>query len=243
MHGVFSNSILNFIKYNKDTHKQEQKLEFYFDVNTALYLCNLITSGRLDRTIATAAQTQTFEGKPINDFTSYFTEIGGINCKDSAKWAKYNEIFPWLAQGSSVSRQFKIQKSNLYKYMFRIEYGNGTVNEKGLIAPNGKPSISLNVPVSERDAIAMAMTIQMELQAYRNQFYQMFANKLFPGQKCNVYTPQNNSGNKYGNNTNANAGNIVNMPQQQYQQPQPMATNSGYDGFVPAIDDDEVPFR
>lgn len=235
---------MNFIKYNSNTHKQEQKLEFYFDFNTALYLCNLITSGRLDRTIAAAAQSKTFDGKPVNDFTSYFTEMGGINCKDHAKWAKYNEIYPWLTQGSSVSRQFKIQKSSLYKYMFRLEYGNGTVNEKGLIVPTGKSEVALNVPITEKDAIAMALTIQMEMQAYRNQFYQLFASKLFPGQKCNVYERKQDNGhntNASSNNSGGGNGNVVNMPNSRaYNNAPRMAAN---DGFVPVTNDDELPFK
>ncbi len=212
---------MNFIQYDEASHKQTQKLEFYFDFNTALYFCNLITSGRLDKAIAMAAQTNSFDGKPVNDYTSYFTEMGGTNCKDRTKWEKYHATFSWLSEGASISRQFKVQKGNKCKYVFRIEYGNGTINEKGLIVPTGKSSAYINVPVTEKDAIAMALTIQMEMQAYRNQFYMTFASKLFPGQKCNTFErkPQEQGGN-------------LNF-----------ASSSPGDGFVPTTPQDDVPFR
>ena len=179
---------INFAQYDEKTHKQTQLLEYYFDFSTALYLSNLILSGRLDRMIKEAEHEGTFKGRPVNDYTSYFEDLSGVNCEDNAdKWNKYKARFGWLNEHSSVSRQFKVQKSSKYKYMFRLEYGNGKKEGTGIIKPIEACKTYIQIPLTEKDAIAFAKTIEMDLAAYRTQYYIKFADKLFNGQKCEVY--------------------------------------------------------
>ncbi len=176
---------INMIQYDENTHAQKQKLEFYLDFPDAMVLCNEITSGRLDIKMARAAKEGSFEGRPINDYTAYWQNLGG-KAKPSEK---DRETYNWLEPGSALSRQLKIQKSTKYKYMIVGEYGKGKVGPTGLIIPDGSRKAYVQVPVNESDALGLALTLVQHMNAYWNQYYARFSDALFPQQGCNVFTP------------------------------------------------------
>ena len=176
---------INMIQYSEKTHEQTQKLEFFLTFADALVLCNEIISGRLDMKIAKAAKEGKFDGRAINDFTAYWNNLGG-KAHPSEKDFKN---FKWLSQGDALSRQLKIQKSTKYKYMIVGEYGKGRVGDTGLIIPEGNRQAYIQIPVSENDALGLALTLQMHISAFWNQYYNKFANDLFPNQTCNLFIP------------------------------------------------------
>lgn len=195
---------INFVQYDEVSKKQTRKLECYLSIEEALTFSNLILSGRLDRIIKEAKTTGKFEEKEVNDYTSYYTVMGGIvydNKPDRFKADK--EKHPWLnSQNDSISRQFKVLVSNKYKYVLRCEYGIGKRNEKGLIVPQGKTQEYIQIPLSEYDAIAMAKSIEMNIQGYINMFYLRFSEKMFPKLDCKLFEADPNY---YGNTGNATA--------------------------------------
>lgn len=178
--------LINMCQYDEKTHKEKMRLEFYLDFPSALYLAELIRSGRLEKMMNDAAKTGVFEGQKVNDYTSYFTNMGGTK-PSSPKHAKYQELFDWLPQNKCVSKILKVQKSTKYKFMIRGEYGLGAENETGLIVPNGKPKAFLQVPFAEKDALAFALLINIHIQAYTGQFYATYKEMLFPSQQCRVF--------------------------------------------------------
>lgn len=194
--------LINMCAYDPSTHKEKQRFEFYLDFGDALFLAEEIRSGRLDRTIAEAAKTGTFDGKPINEYTAYYTNMGGTK-PSSAKHEKYRDQFDWLSKDKCVSKVFKIQKSSKYKYLIRGEYGLGNENEKGLIVPDGTPKAYIQIPFTEKDSLVFARTLDIHIQAFLAQFYSTFAEKLFPTQECRVFeaNPQKNSDNEANKKT------------------------------------------
>lgn len=185
---------MNFCSYDGQTHKQKEKLEIYLDMDRALVLADDILSGRLDETIRQAKATGKFEGQPVNNYTSYFQDMGGIVFNrngrfDEVRFNKYKKSYNWMVQDKAISRQFKVQESTKYKYMFRAEYGLGNVNQTGLIVPEGKAKTYVQVPLTDENAKVFALAIKTHINAYWNQYYNEFRDKLFPNQKCVVFEP------------------------------------------------------
>jgi len=185
---------INFCSYDEKTHKQKNKLEIYLDMDRAMVLADDILSGRLDETIKNAKATKTFEGRPVSNYTSYFVDMGGIvfnrNGKlDEARFNKYKTSYDWIVKDKAISRQLKLQESTKYKYMLRAEYGLGNVNQTGLIVPEGNAKAYVQVPLTAENSYAFALAIKTHINAYWNQYYVKFGDKLFPSQKCVVFEP------------------------------------------------------
>lgn len=210
---------ISMVRYNETTKKQELKLDFYLDFKDALALSHQILYGILDRKIREAKQTGLFEGNKINDYTSYWSNMGGT--KEAKK--RDAEEFNWVEVGKPISKQLKIQNSTKYKYILRGEYGKGTIGDTGLIMPNGKAEAYIMIPLSESDAIGLAKTIEVHIQAYWNQFYSNYSKVLFPMQDCTVFEakPSNQqeqsvqrssaaTANKPSNNVNQSSSNLNN---------------------------------
>lgn len=187
---------INFGQNDKTTNKQLCRLDMYVDISKALALCEMMITGVLDGRIYAAEQTGKFNGREVNAYTSYWTDMGGINFhnKDGSfntfKQKQYDKMkndFSWITQDKDVSRQLKIQKSTAYKYVLRAEYGLGHADENGLIVPDGRPMAALQVPMSEDAVFEFATMLRAHIQAYYSQYYAKFGDTLFTNQKCNVY--------------------------------------------------------
>lgn len=191
---------INFINYDKKTNKQKDKLEIYMDLWKAVAFADDILSGRFDAFIA-SAEGKSFINDPytgqsigVNAYTSYFTDMGGIKYHmhgkvDEARYNKLKSQFDWVDKSKDISRQLKVQKSTKYKYMLRAEYGLGHEDSNGLIVPEGKACVAVQVPLTQGNAIEFANAIKMSVSAYMNQYYAKYNDKLFANQKCNVFTP------------------------------------------------------
>ena len=191
---------INFINYDTTTNKQKEKLELYIDLWKAVAFADDILSGRLDTLIkeskASGFLKDPYTGKSskVNGYTSYFTDMGGIKFHKGGfnedKFNKFKKDFAWAEKDKDVSRQLKVQESTKYKYMLRAEYGLGKEDENGLVVPEGLAKVSSQVPLTQGNAIELALAIKMSVEAYLNQYYAKFNGELFPNQKCKVFSPK-----------------------------------------------------
>ena len=186
LNGAFSIGKLqmNFIEYDEQTNKQTKKLDLYIDALLAVSLAERILNGEFQRYVAEVKTS----GK-ATQWTSYFTDMGGISeDKVAAKFDEFAEKYPFLKKGDAISRQLKVQTGNKYPWVLRAEYGPGKSSDKGLIVPNGNPPMVINIPMDDDSLRKIAVAIKYSYQAYLNQYYNKFSDKLFPNDKVNVFT-------------------------------------------------------
>lgn len=184
----FNKVHINFVNYDGQTKKQTRSLSIYLDIGKTLLLCNDILSGKLSALVKKAKETGNFNGAPANDFTAYFLDLGGVNeQKVASKIGEMQQKHPWLQTGNALSRQFKIQAGQKMPWVFRAEYGPGRSNETGLIVPVGKAEEAVTVPISNEDLKIFALTVQMHLQAYYNQFYSKLSPTLYKDEQINLF--------------------------------------------------------
>lgn len=178
----------NFISYDEQTKKQTKNLGVYMGLDKALLLCNEILSGKLSAMVSKARAENSFNGAPLNDFTSFFTEMGGTaEAGVQKKFDHYKAKHPWLQPGMAISRQFKIQAGQKVPWIFRVEYGPGRSNDTGLIAPTGKPEEFVNVPLTNESLKMFALVLQCHIQAYYNQFYAKLSPVLYQNESIKVF--------------------------------------------------------
>lgn len=174
---------INFVKY--DDSGITEKIDIYIDLPKALLLCNDILSGKLAKTVALALKEGKFENKPVNDYTSYFVNMGGKN-EEAAK----------REDGMALSKQFKIQKGNKVPWIFRAEIGPGKSNETGLIVPQGKAEKFINVPLTDDDLKIFALLLEKHINAYITHVYLDHAKDFYPYEKINIFKPISANSNK-----------------------------------------------
>lgn len=196
----------NFIEYDpNDNNKQTKKLEIYMDVLQAVALAERILSGEFASMVEKAKATGRFGGFNITQYTSYFTDMGGVSEEKVAKnFSSYKERFPFLQPNQAISRQFKIQTGSKYPWVLRAEYGPGQSSDKGLIVPQGTAPIYINMPVDADSFFKMAVAIKTSYQAYLNQYYAKYASSLFPNDDVKIFNSAG-SGNNNGQQKSQNA--------------------------------------
>ena len=116
--------------------------------------------------------------------------MGGISEeKVEKKLEDYQKQYPFVQKGMAISRQFKIQTGQKYPWVLRAEYGPGKSSDTGLIVPQGNAPVYINLPVDADSFYKMAVAIKYSYQAYLNQYYNRFGDKLFPNEKVKIFTP------------------------------------------------------
>lgn len=179
----------NFVEYDPNqNNKQTKKLDIYMDAWLAASLAERILSGAFGDMVEKAKATGKFNGAAINPYTSFFTDMGGISEEKVARnFSSFKEKYPFLQQGQAISRQLKIQTGSKYPWVLRAEYGPGQSSEKGLIVPQGASPMFINLPVDADSFYKMAVAIKMSYQAYLNQYYMKYADRLFPSDEVKVF--------------------------------------------------------
>jgi hypothetical protein len=181
----------NFVEYDETTNKQTKKLDIYMDVLQAVSLAERILNGEFARMVESAKATKKFNGAMVTNYTSFFTDMGGISEeKVEKKFEEYQAQYPFVQKGQAISRQFKIQTGSKYPWVLRAEYGPGKSSDTGLIVPQGNAPVYINLPVDADSFYKMAVAIKYAYQAYLNQYYSKFGDKLFPNEKVKVFTPK-----------------------------------------------------
>lgn len=198
-HAPYNKVNFNFISYDGNTKKQIKNLSVYMGLDKTLLLCNEILSGKLSAMVSKARTENSFNGAPLNDYTSFFTEMGGTaEAAVQRKFDYYKSKHPWLQPGMAISRQFKIQAGQKVPWIFRVEYGPGRSNETGLIAPTGKPEEFVNVPLTNESLKMFALVMQCNIQAYYNQFYAKLSSTLYKDEEIRLFN-RNGQENQVGN--------------------------------------------
>ena len=183
---------LNFCQYDETTKAMTKRLDIYVDINKMLVLCNDILTGNFAKIVEHAKKNNNFEGREVNDYTCYFTDMGGISeDKVNKKLGDYQKTYPWVQSGKGISRQLKIQAGQKMPWILRAEYGLGVSSETGLITPSGKPADYINIPMTNESFKMLAIVIKTHYEAYLNQYYNKFSGELFPNDKCKVFKPTN----------------------------------------------------
>lgn len=211
----------NFVTYDEQTKKQLKNLGVYMGIDKTLLLCNDILSGKLNSIVVKARTENSFNGQPLTDYTSFFTEMGGTaEAGVQKKFDHYKAKHPWLQPGMAISRQFKIQAGQRMPWIFRVEYGPGKSNATGLITPTGKPEEFVNVPLTNETLKMFALIMQCHIQAYFNQFYSKLSEQLYANEQIKLfqYNSQNDSGT---------------IPAPNFQQPYQGQEMVGYNNFAP----------
>jgi hypothetical protein len=180
----------NFVEYDEKTNKQTKKLDIYMDALQAVSLAERILSGDFAAMVNAAKTSGKFNGMTVSTYTSFFTDMGGISEEKVAKKLEdYQSQYPFVKEGQAISRQFKIQTGSKYPWVLRAEYGPGKSSETGLIVPQGNAPVYINLPVDADSFYKMAVAIKYSYQAYLNQYYAKFGDKLFPNEKVKIFTP------------------------------------------------------
>lgn len=180
----------NFVEYDEKTNKQTKKLDIYMDVLQAVALAERILSGDFSNTVSAAKSSGKFNGMNVTNYTSFFTDMGGISEeKVEKRLEEYQKLYPFVQPGMAISRQFKIQTGQKYPWVLRAEYGPGKSSDTGLIVPQGNAPVYINLPVDADSFYKMAVAIKYSYQAYLNQYYAKFGDKLFPNEKVKIFTP------------------------------------------------------
>ena len=180
---------INFVEYDPNqNNKQTKKLDMYMDFWLANSLAERVLSGSFAAMIEKAKAEGRFNGSAITAYTSFFTDMGGVSEEKVAKnFSHYKEKYPFLQQGMAISRQLKIQTGTKYPYVLRAEYGPGKSSDKGLIVPQGSAPMFINLPMDADSFYKMAVAIKMSCQAYLNQYYTKYADRLFPSDEVKVF--------------------------------------------------------
>lgn len=182
---------MNFIEYNEQTKKQTTRIDIFVDMWSALALAERIINGEFFRMVNKAKNENSFEGKVISAYTSYFSNMGGLSePRVEEKFETLKKQHPFLEKGMALSRQFKIQVGNKMPWVLRAECGIGKCSESGLIMPQGASKQCVNIPVDTDSLIKIAIAIKYSCNAYLNQYYAKYADKLFPKDTVRTYTPQ-----------------------------------------------------
>ena len=180
----------NFVEYDEKTNKQTKKLDIYMDALQAVALAERILSGDFAAMVQNAKTSGKFNGMNVTTYTSFFTDMGGISEEKVAKKLEdYQKQYPFVKEGQAISRQFKIQTGSKYPWVLRAEYGPGKSSDTGLIVPQGNATVYINLPVDADSFYKMAVAIKYSYQAYLNQYYAKFGDKLFPNEKVKIFTP------------------------------------------------------
>jgi hypothetical protein len=180
----------NFVEYDEKTNKQTKKLDIYMDALQAVALAERILSGDFAAMVQNAKTSGKFNGMNVTTYTSFFTDMGGISEEKVAKkFEDYQKQYPFVKEGQAISRQFKIQTGSKYPWVLRAEYGPGKSSDTGLIVPQGNAPVYINLPVDADSFYKMAVAIKYSYQAYLNQYYAKFGDKLFPNEKVKIFTP------------------------------------------------------
>lgn len=180
----------NFVEYDEKTNKQVKKLDIYMDALQAVALAERILSGDFAAMVNNAKAAGKFNGMTVSNYTSFFTDMGGISeDKVEKKLEDYQKQYSFVKPGMAISRQFKIQTGQKYPWVLRAEYGPGKSSDTGLIVPQGNAPVYINLPVDADSFYKMAVAIKYSYQAYLNQYYAKFGDKLFPNEKVKIFTP------------------------------------------------------
>lgn len=154
--------MLGFKEYDLSRPQGERfvnEVTIYMDITEFETLAHDIMFRFIDRKAKQAREIQkTGNYKFCKEI--YF-DMGGTTLESLAK---RNQSRP---DNKDESRVFKITPGDKMPWILSAEKGAGKRTETGLIAPDGKPDVTIRVPLSDEDFRKFAIVVNNEIQAWR----------------------------------------------------------------------------
>ena len=116
--------LINFVKYDENTHKTEFTIPIYLDFKEYFALVEEVRSGRIYRRIS--------EEKSKGNMYANVNQILSGDSAEKARTKKYPFEVP---NGKAVSKSFSFSVSKKSGYLLKASLGLGREDEKGLIIP------------------------------------------------------------------------------------------------------------
>lgn len=135
------------------------EVTIYMDITEFETLAHDIKLRFIDRDAARAREAQKAGGYKF--CREIYTDMGGTTLENLAKRKQSRP------DNKDESRVFKITPGDKMPWIFSAEKGAGKRTETGLIAPDGKPDVTIRVPLSDKDFRKFAIIVDNEIQAWR----------------------------------------------------------------------------
>lgn len=160
--------LFRFAEYDLNRPKGERftkEILIYMDIAEFEYLAYNIKFKLIDRDATKARELQKSGGYRF--CREIYTDLGGTTVDNLARQKRSR------ADNKPESRQLKIVPGDKYPWIFQAESGAGKMLETGLIAPDGKPDVTVRIPMSDKDFRKLAITVDNEIQSWK--VYNRFA--------------------------------------------------------------------
>ena len=154
--------MMNFIEYDLSKPTGERfinEIAIYMNITEFETLAHNIKFHYIDRDAAKARENQ--KAGSYKFCREIYTDMGGTTLESLAKRNKSR------ADKKDESRLFKITPGEKDPWILSGEKGAGKRTDKGLIAPDGRPEVTIRVPLSESDFRKLAIVVDNEIQAWR----------------------------------------------------------------------------
>lgn len=147
--------LINFVKYDEKTHKQEFNIPIYLDFKEFFGIFEAVKSGRIYKKIQS-------EIKRGNNFVNVNQILSGDSI-EKAKTKKYPFNVP---NGKAVSKSFQFSASTKSDYLMKASYAIGREEENGLIVPEGKIINYIQIPMNHQTLIGFLTYGYVRIQSY-----------------------------------------------------------------------------
>lgn len=154
--------MLNFKEYDLSKEKGSRftnEISIYMDITEFETLAHDIQYRFIDREASKARELQKSGGYKY--CREIYTDMGGTTLE---ALARRNQARP---DNKDESRLFKVTPGDKMPWILSAEKGPGKRTETGLIAPDGKPEVTIRIPFSDKDFRKLAIVVNNEIQAWR----------------------------------------------------------------------------
>lgn len=154
--------LFSFVTTDKDGKAiKDKSVDIYLEIPNALVLARDIIQGN----VAKRREVEKAKGEQYPK-AIWQSTLGGKHEEAAGR-----------SDGKAISRYFEITPASKGIYCFAAKSGPGKTNENGLIVPDGKPDVTIYVPVpSEAEMQNFAEAMMAELYAFKTAVY----SKAFP---------------------------------------------------------------
>lgn len=149
--------LINFVKYDENTHKTEFTIPIYLDFKEYFALVEEVRSGRIYHRIS--------EEKSKGNMYANVNQILSGDSAEKAKMKKYPFEVP---NGKAVSKSFSFSVSKKSGYLLKASLGLGREDEKGLIIPDGKIINYIQIPINHKELYGFLRYGEIRIMAYEN---------------------------------------------------------------------------
>ncbi len=147
---------IQFVSYDKSRpqgNRETDNITIYLDMFEAMVLAGDILSGKLAG-LAQVKRKEAADAKK-NYPDMVYQKLGGTPAKNSETH-------------TAVSRQFQIFPGNQKPWVMTALSGPGKETETGLIAPDGRPTSTIRIPMDDQKIKEFAYALQMVVSVWAN---------------------------------------------------------------------------